>query len=324
MGTTAARDPRGARRRHAGRPRSCAACCPAAPRPTSCCRSTSTCRWTSTPSPRRGSRLGTGTMIVLDDQTCPVRHGAQPGAVLRPESCGWCTPCREGLPWVGEAAARRSRTGEGQPGDLEMLERTDRAARARATPSARWRPGAMEPLQSALKLLPRRLRARHHGASTRCPWRNDADGDASIIDNKPLRGRRRARTSCRPACRWASTCPTSAGTRRCGSVGACRQCAVKQFQDDEDTQRPDRHGLHDARLPTACASRSTTPRRGLPRERHRVADDQPPARLPGLRRGRRVPPAGHDGDDRPHLPPLPLHQAHPPQPGPRARSSTTR
>ena len=57
---------------------------------------------------------------------------------------------------------------------------------------------------------------------------------------------------------------------------------------------------------------------GVPRKRDRVADDQPPARLPGLRRGRRVPPAGHDGDDRPRLPPLPLHQAHLPQPGSRA------
>ena len=55
---------------------------------------------------------------------------------------------------------------------------------------------------------------------------------------------------------------------------------------------------------------------GVPRRRHRVADGQPPARLPGLRRGRRVPPAGHDRDDRPRLPPVPLPQAHPPQPGP--------
>ena len=58
--------------------------------------------------------------------------------------------------------------------------------------------------------------------------------------------------------------------------------------------------------------------RGIPRQRHRMADGQPPPRLPGLRRGRRVPPAGHDGDDRPRLPPLPLPQAHLPQPGPRA------
>ena len=54
----------------------------------------------------------------------------------------------------------------------------------------------------------------------------------------------------------------------------------------------------------------------VPRERHRMADGEPPARLPGLRRGRRMPPAGHDGDDRSRLSPLPLHQAHLPEPGP--------
>ena len=48
----------------------------------------------------------------------------------------------------------------------------------------------------------------------------------------------------------------------------------------------------------------------------RADDDEPPARLPGVRRGRRVPPAGHDGDDRARLPALRRPQAHLPQPGP--------
>jgi hypothetical protein len=43
----------------------------------------------------------------------------------------------------------------------------------------------------------------------------------------------------------------------------------------------------------------------------------PPPRLPGVRRGRRVPPAGHDRDDRSRLPPLPWAQADLPDPGPR-------
>ena len=34
-----------------------------------------------------------------------------------------------------------------------------------------------------------------------------------------------------------------------GSVGACRQCAVKQFKDDQDKNGQDRHGLHDAAAP---------------------------------------------------------------------------
>ena len=46
------------------------------------------------------SRMGTGTMIVLDDHTCPVGFMANLERFFAQESCGWCTPCREGLPWV--------------------------------------------------------------------------------------------------------------------------------------------------------------------------------------------------------------------------------
>ena len=47
-----------------------------------------------------GSRLGTGTMIVLDDKTCPVGFVKNLEHFFAQESCGFCTPCREGLPWV--------------------------------------------------------------------------------------------------------------------------------------------------------------------------------------------------------------------------------
>ncbi len=47
-----------------------------------------------------GSRLGTGTMIILDDKTCPVAFIHNMIKFFAVESCGWCTPCREGLPWV--------------------------------------------------------------------------------------------------------------------------------------------------------------------------------------------------------------------------------
>ena len=47
-----------------------------------------------------GSRLGTGTMVVMDDATCPVGFVHNLQHFFAQESCGWCTPCREGLPWV--------------------------------------------------------------------------------------------------------------------------------------------------------------------------------------------------------------------------------
>ena len=54
--------------------------------------------------------LGTGTMIVLDDQTCPVGMVRNLEHFFAQESCGWCTPCRDGLPWVEQDPERaRSR-----------------------------------------------------------------------------------------------------------------------------------------------------------------------------------------------------------------------
>ena len=49
---------------------------------------------------KAGSRLGTGTMIVLDDQTCPVGMTSNLIHFFAQESCGWCTPCWSGLNWA--------------------------------------------------------------------------------------------------------------------------------------------------------------------------------------------------------------------------------
>ena len=49
-----------------------------------------------------GSRMGTGTMIVLDDKTCPVGMVLNLERFFARESCGWCTPCREGLALGGK------------------------------------------------------------------------------------------------------------------------------------------------------------------------------------------------------------------------------
>ena len=70
---------------------------------------------------KAGSRLGTGTLIVLDDKTCPVGMVLILERFFARESCGWCTPCREGLPWIVPhprgAGGRR-----GEMGDIEILE----------------------------------------------------------------------------------------------------------------------------------------------------------------------------------------------------------
>jgi NADH-quinone oxidoreductase subunit F len=114
-----------------------------------------------------GSRLGTGTMIVLDDKTCPVAMVHNMEHFFAQESCGWCTPCREGLPWA-EKLLKGIEEGEGEPGDLELLERHSKLLGPGHTFCA-LAPGAVEPLQSALRLF--RDDFERHITDKRCPWR---------------------------------------------------------------------------------------------------------------------------------------------------------
>jgi NADH-quinone oxidoreductase subunit F len=98
-----------------------------------------------------GSRLGTGTMIMLDDHTCPVGMVLSLERFFARESCGWCTPCREGLPWV-RRCLEALEAGSGEMSDIEVLEEHAKSLAPGRTFCA-FAPGAMEPLASALKLF---------------------------------------------------------------------------------------------------------------------------------------------------------------------------
>jgi len=116
---------------------------------------------------KAGSRMGTGTMIVLDDRTCPVGLLISLQRFFARESCGWCTPCRDGLPWVVKML-QAIEDGKGQPSDLERL-----TAHARLLgPGHTYcvlAPGAMEPLQSALKYFQEDFE--QHIRQQQCSWR---------------------------------------------------------------------------------------------------------------------------------------------------------
>jgi len=114
-----------------------------------------------------GSRLGTGTMIVLDHQTCPVGMVLNLERFFARESCGWCTPCRNGLPWVVHLL-QALEDGQGKPEDLDRLAEHTRLLGPGRTFCA-LAPGAMEPLQSALKYF--REDFERHVREKRCPWR---------------------------------------------------------------------------------------------------------------------------------------------------------
>jgi len=116
---------------------------------------------------KAGSRMGTGTMIVLDNQTCPVGMVHNLEQFFSRESCGWCTPCREGLPWV-EKILYDIENGRGHPEDIEILEEQTLLLGPGHTFCA-LAPGAMEPLESALRYF--REDFEQHIREKRCPWR---------------------------------------------------------------------------------------------------------------------------------------------------------
>jgi NADH-quinone oxidoreductase subunit F len=116
---------------------------------------------------KAGSRLGTGTMIVLDDQTCPVGMVWNLEEFFAQESCGWCTPCWSGLRWA-ERILGAFEEGQGKESDLEKLDWITRFCAPGNTFCA-LAPGAVEPLQSALKYF--REDFLRHVREKRCPWR---------------------------------------------------------------------------------------------------------------------------------------------------------
>ncbi|HZY24329.1 MAG TPA: NADH-quinone oxidoreductase subunit NuoF [Bacteroidales bacterium] len=114
-----------------------------------------------------GSRLGTGTMIVLDDKTCPVAFVHNVEKFFALESCGWCTPCREGLPWV-EKMLSSIEEGTGKMEYLELLSFNAKYMGPGNTFCAHA-PGAAEPLQSGLKYFHDDFVK--HITDKKCPWR---------------------------------------------------------------------------------------------------------------------------------------------------------
>jgi NADH-quinone oxidoreductase subunit F len=67
-----------------------------------------------------GSMLGSGGVIAIDDQTCMVGAVLRAVEFYRDESCGKCTPCREGTYWMTEIL-HRLEYGHGQQKDIDLL-----------------------------------------------------------------------------------------------------------------------------------------------------------------------------------------------------------
>ncbi|MBW8066667.1 MAG: NADH-quinone oxidoreductase subunit F, partial [Ferrovum sp.] len=69
---------------------------------------------------KAGSMLGSGAVIVMDETTCMVRALERLSLFYHEESCGQCTPCREGTGWLYRII-HRIEQGQGRQDDLDLL-----------------------------------------------------------------------------------------------------------------------------------------------------------------------------------------------------------
>jgi NADH-quinone oxidoreductase subunit F len=69
---------------------------------------------------KAGSMLGSGAVIVMDDSRCMVKSLLRLSYFYMHESCGQCTPCREGTGWLWRMV-HRIEHGQGRPSDLDLL-----------------------------------------------------------------------------------------------------------------------------------------------------------------------------------------------------------
>ena len=69
---------------------------------------------------KAGSMLGSGGVIVIDDRACMVQLGLRVAQFYQHESCGKCTPCREGTRWMVQLLEKLE-NGEASQGELDLL-----------------------------------------------------------------------------------------------------------------------------------------------------------------------------------------------------------
>ncbi|MEJ2166887.1 MAG: NADH-ubiquinone oxidoreductase-F iron-sulfur binding region domain-containing protein [Desulfobacterales bacterium] len=112
-----------------------------------------------------GNRLGTGAIMVFDHKTCLVGASVNLIEFFARESCGWCTPCREGLPYILELL-RRIEDGRGEPEYIPMLERM---CKHLWNAYCAFAPGAVAPVESLLKHFKDEIQ--EHISLKKCPFK---------------------------------------------------------------------------------------------------------------------------------------------------------
>ena len=122
-----------------------------------------------------GSLLGTGAVIVMDETDCIVEATRRLVAFYAHESCGKCTPCREGT-WWGSRVLERIESGYGRPEDLPLMDDLGKNILFRAF--CALADGAVSPIQSSLRFF--RDEYEQHIQERRCPF--TGDGPGSVVE----------------------------------------------------------------------------------------------------------------------------------------------
>ncbi len=118
-----------------------------------------------------GSLLGTGAVIVLDERDCMVEAARRLLQFYAHESCGKCTPCREGTWWVVRVLGRIE-SGFGRPEDLPLLDDVGENILFKAF--CALADGAVSPISSTLKHFRDEYEA--HVRERRCPFTGKGPG----------------------------------------------------------------------------------------------------------------------------------------------------
>lgn len=116
------------------------------------------------PVAKAGSRLGTGGIVVFDQDTCMVAATLNLIRFFARESCGWCTPCREGLPFVRHILEQI----EAGRGSLEQIDILAEHVQRLNYAFCALAPGAMGPVDGLLRLFGDEIR--EHIRLGKCPF----------------------------------------------------------------------------------------------------------------------------------------------------------
>ena len=235
---------------------------------------------------KAGSMLGSGAVIVMDDTRCMVKSLLRLSYFYQHESCGQCTPCREGTGWLWRMVDRIEH-GKGRMEDIELLGSVADNIMGR-TICALGDAAAM-PVRGMIKhfrdefVVPRRAQAlrRRHGGE---PLMIEIQLDGKPVSVAP------GSMVMHAADAAGVYVPHFCYHKKLSIAANCRMCLV----DIEKAPKPMPACATPVAQGMVVHTKSEKARQGAA-VGDGVPADQPPARLPDLRPGRRMPVAGPGG-----------------------------